>query len=539
MTSDLKAEGDEIFGPEVEKAEKVKQSDAVLNLLHDIQLFHNPDGEPFATFTQKGALQTHRVRSSAFKNWLAWRAHDELKFTPSNNAISEALQVIEGKARFDGPTRPVARRLAEHLGKVYLDLADDQWRVIEVDAAGWRLCPKPPVVFIRGTGALPLPMPVRGGNVRDLRRFLNCDDQGFEVILGWLIGALQPHGPYPVLALTGRHGSAKSFAARLLTLLTDPNKAPHRSAPKSEDDLIVAAQHARVVCFDNLSRLSDEMSDSICRLATGGGTSKRKLFTDNEAVVLDVQLPVMLTGIGNFISRGDLADRALPVQLRVLRDGDYKPERELLEKFERVRSGIIGSLLDALAAGIGRRSDVRGTSRMADFEAAVDACGLALGWKDGYFTRLLAEVRDRSRKDFLAEDELASALIEVADFKGSASELRERLIQLYGDKARWIPKTARALRSEVDRAAPLIEAAGVYVSYGKRKARSRPLIIEKRTNGDRHDGHDRHDPTDGTAGENDGSNDGGGQIVTTRPAPEDQFSTANDGSDGDDGSESN
>jgi len=79
--------------------------------------------------------------------------------------------------------------------------------------------------------------------------------------------------------------------------LSDPNKADLRATPKDERDLAIAAEHGRVLAFDNLTFLGDSLSNALCRLATGGGFATRELFTDEGEVIFESQRPVTLNGI--------------------------------------------------------------------------------------------------------------------------------------------------------------------------------------------------------------------------------------------------
>jgi hypothetical protein len=445
-----------------------KQAELLLGLCRDVAFAHDADNTAYATWLHEGARQTWRVRTTSFKTWLAWKAYSELELVPSNNAMQEALTTLEGLAIHRGNLIAVHRRVAELDDKLYLDLCNAKWQAVEIRADGWRVVSDPPVRFTRGTGMLPLPEPVTSGALGMLRRYLNCADASdFDVCVAWLIGAYQPKGPYPILALSGRQGSAKSTAARLLIALVDPNKAPLRSKPKSEDDMMVAAQHSRAICFDNVSGLSADLSDALCRIATGGGAAKRKLYTDDEAVILDVCAPLILTGIGNYINRGDLADRALPVGLKPLRDEDYITERELWDAFNADRAGILGGIMDALVCSLKNRDKVRGSSRMADFERVVEAAGPALCWQAGYFNRLLARVRDKNRRDSLNDDELAQAIVALAGnpegWEGTMQQLRE-LLAKDADNRLWLPKTARGLASAVKRLEPLLESVSVAIT---------------------------------------------------------------------------
>ena len=58
---------------------------------------------------------------------------------------------------------------------------------------------------------LALPIPERGGSIDDLRQLLNVPNENdWVLVVSWLLGALRPERPYPVLVLQGEQGSAKS-----------------------------------------------------------------------------------------------------------------------------------------------------------------------------------------------------------------------------------------------------------------------------------------------------------------------------------------
>jgi len=62
------------------------------------------------------------------------------------------------KCSGDAPERGVNIRVAEHAGRLYLDLADEHWRAVEIGPDGWRVLERAPVRFRRSSGILPLPV---------------------------------------------------------------------------------------------------------------------------------------------------------------------------------------------------------------------------------------------------------------------------------------------------------------------------------------------------------------------------------------------
>jgi hypothetical protein len=52
---------------------------------------------------------------------------------------------------------------------------------------------------------------------------------------------MRASGPYPVLAVAGEQGSAKTVLSKLLRAVIDPSVAPVRALPHDERELFIAA----------------------------------------------------------------------------------------------------------------------------------------------------------------------------------------------------------------------------------------------------------------------------------------------------------
>jgi hypothetical protein len=242
------------------------------------ELFHDADNEPYAHAKVGGHRETYYVRSHSFQLWLRHRYFQKYKTSVNANAMTEALATITMFAVCEGPELPVHIRIAEHAGAIYIDLGDKDWGAVKVTAAGWEVVTDPPVRFARSGSMRPLPIPTRGGSIEALRKFANVkprnEENGadeFVLLVAYALAALRPNCNYPVLGLAGEQGSGKTSLVRFLGSLIDPRSPQLRTMPGDERDLIVAARHAHLLGFDNISGLSDDMSDAICRLSTGGG----------------------------------------------------------------------------------------------------------------------------------------------------------------------------------------------------------------------------------------------------------------------------
>lgn len=348
------------FGNMADESGKQSQATSVVRMIEaaGVELFHDPSGDGYARWPVGDHYEVARLTSKSFSQFVLLRHYLEVGGVLSGKAKSDAIATLAALAA-DGPEYPVHLRVAEHDGRCYIDLADGDRNIVEVDASGWRLIRDAPVMFRRTDGIQPLPIPERGGSVGDLREFLEpIDDASFALVVAWLLCALHPGMAYPVLQISAEAGSGKTTKARMLRSLVDPRvKREQSGRSKSLQDLMVQARSEHVVALDNLSELPEWLSDGLCCLATGAAYSARRLYTDDEEHVVVAQRPVMLTAIEEVAVRGDLLDRVLAVALPPL--VERKSENALWADFNAVRPRIFGALLDAMSHALRRLPDLQ------------------------------------------------------------------------------------------------------------------------------------------------------------------------------------
>ncbi len=458
--------------------------ETAVGIAESADLFRSADGAAYATVEIDGHRENLPVRSRRFKAWLALGFRADKGKSPSTDALSIAQTHAEAVAELEGEEHEVFVRVGHAANRIYVDLCDADWRVIEVDADGWRVVTDPPLKFARPADALPLPQPIKGGSLDALRPFVNAgSDEDWRMMVAWLIGALAPAGPYPVLCLYGEQGSAKSTTSRRLREVIDPARTTTRETPRNTHDLAIAAKSCRVLAYDNLSYLGPEMSNALCRLATGGGFATRKLYSDDEEAMFYSQRPLIVNGIEEVATRGDLLSRAIVLQLPGL--GQVRDERTMDEEFSADWPGVLGAVLDATSSALARRDSVRldQAPRMADFAHWIEAAAPALGWGEGEFLRQYAGNREDAIGVEIEASSFASALLRFGlrdPWQGTAAELLDRLNREVdeGDRRKHWPGTAHAVGNRVRRHATALRSQGLDVSFrksdGKRQIQLEP-----------------------------------------------------------------
>jgi hypothetical protein len=465
-----------------------------------VELFHAPDGKVYADVVIGGHRETWPIRNRTFQRMVLRIFYEKMNSAPSADVVRAACDLLEAKALFDGPERIVGVRVVGHGDIIYIDLADTDWRAVEISAYGWRIVDHPPVRFRRASGMRPLPAPEAGGSVMALRQFLNVgSDANFVLAVSVLLASMRPCGPYPVLALSGEQGSAKSTFTRIFRALIDPNTAGLRALPREDRDLFIAANNGHVLAFDNVSGLPAWISDAICRIATGGGFATRALFTDSEEMLFDAMRPFVLNGIEDVVERPDLADRAVLLTLEQIPETRRRPEKELWVDFEREQPLILGALFDAVAHGLRMlpQTKLDTLPRLADFALWATACETAL-WPTGTFLAAYTGNRDEAVDSVIDADPVALAvrafMASRTDWTGTASDLLAELGDEKQRKAKLWPDSPRALSGRLRRAATPLRKVGVEIAFG-REGHSRTRTIRISINRAPHRrGRDYHRP---------------------------------------------
>jgi hypothetical protein len=314
----------------------------------------------------------------------------------------------------------------------------------------------------------------------ELRGFLNlANENDYTLIIAWLLAALRPVGPYPLLAIAGEPGAAKSTTARLLRSLTDPNVSGLRSAPREERDCWIAAGNSGMLAFDNLSSIPGWLSDALCRIATGGGYATRQLHTDDDEILFDVVRPTLITSVSDVIARSDLADRAILIELPAITKERRRPEDEFNAAFEAARPRILGALLDAMVIGLRNRENVvlPVLPRLADFAIWATAC-------EGNFTHeggvmaAYAENHEETVRSVIEGDVVCVALIKFMatlsqpEWKGTAEALLTHLnahAPAGGIRCGW-PTNPQALSGRLRMASRNLAQVGVTIERGRTNA---------------------------------------------------------------------
>ena len=431
------------------------------------------------------------VRSQAYRDWFFaqyYAAHDAL---PSSHAFRTILHHLEAQANNDSDNRrlSVFRRVGSRgqgfiPDQILLDLANSEGQFVEISPDGWRVTAGTNALLQTSLSARELPAPLHGpedappdpaATLETLRACLNLSSRADWLrCLAWLLAALRPTGPFPILILQGPPGSGKTSAARLLRFLIDPSTAPFTPFPHNTRHLLSLARHNWVLAFDHIGKLSPQLGDALCRLSTGVGVLVPETPLPDptrDPLLKHLSRPMIFTVTDKWSPAPDFAGRALAVTLPEIPNTNRRADTDLLTTYSDAYPHLLGALCSAVATALQRVSAVRFSeaTRQAGAQAWAMAAAPALGCTEAEmqqaFTGPTAHPLVQS---------IEALLIPQGLWTGTAADLLPHL----APSTEY--QTPKGLSQHLKTAAPRLASAGIQLAFSRSRRGDR--IIELRRN---------------------------------------------------------
>jgi len=294
--------------------------------------------------------------------------------------------------------------------------------------------------------------------------------------------------PHVIIVLYGIQGSGKTMLFKLVRRLIDPSAVEVLTLPRDERERVQQLDHHWCAFYDNVTRLPAWTSDTLCRAATGGGFTKRELYTNDQDIIYNFKRCVGLNGINIAAQRGDLLDRSLLVGLRDIPKKKRRTEKQILAEFEECKAEIFGGFLDTLVKAIQLYPSVnpKGLFRMADFTRWGCAIAMALGkaqedFINAYETKVKMQIEEAALASPVATV-LINLMESLEKWDGTPSQLYMALLnnaKQLGISARqkaW-PKAPHVLVRQLNELAPSLKLLGWEVVTGIKSGSTRRILI--------------------------------------------------------------
>lgn len=421
---------------------KIKKSEAILEkVISNIdEFFTDQFQKPYARIRVNGHLESIAIGSGNFKHWLAHLHYKQQKATLSTEDISACLNILKGKALFEGAQRRLDVRVARFTGAqdtIYYDLCDPEWQCVKLTKQGWTI-EQAPIVFARFSNQLPQTKPTRDYDKDVIEKWLgltNVTNEEHKLLVKvYLVVLFIPEISKAILDTHGEQGSAKTFLQKLIKSIVDPSPAETLAVPKAPGELLQQLSHNYVCVYNNLSKIDDWVSDIFCKAIEGSGNTKRMLYSDDDDVIYNFKRVILLNGINPVAHNADLLDRTILIPLERIPKNKRKKESVLLEEFEQIKPQLLGYIFDILVKVLNRRGEVTlgEYPRLADFAECGELVARCMGFKEGEFLKAY-------------DNNIKLQWQEIID----SSTVGESVVELMKDLQIWGPGKYRVLLDEL------------------------------------------------------------------------------------------
>jgi hypothetical protein len=229
--------------------------------------------------------------------------------------------------------------------------------------------------------------------------------------------------PVPIMFFDGEAGSMKTTTTASIKRIIDPNGINNEdncnSISTRNDDLIIQLNNRYVSAFDNVTKVSQEMSDVLCRAITGSGNVKRELYTNSEETILNFRRKIILNGIVPSVDYPDLQDRMISYDRIPLQNNQRLTDKEFQERFNRLLPSAIGQIFKIIQKSLIHheevKQDVKPKTRLADFEIWGESISREFGYEPNSFLEKFYEKQKQTSIESIDSQPLVAAIEGLLD----------------------------------------------------------------------------------------------------------------------------
>lgn len=355
----------------------------------------NDSNQVFALIENNGHFETIDLSNSKTKSWLRFAYYEYAGKNHSEEMYSNVLQLIKAEAIHGGASREtVYNRIAMFHDSLYYDLTTPDWLALKVTKDSVTVIPLTLTtpIFIRTQSQKEQFMPIFGNNqaLSDLVSLIRIPTQDIQIFKVHLISLFLEGFPIPIISVIGEHGSIKSTISKSIKQLVDPSGAQTISLSTNSENLILSFHNRYCVCFDNVSKIDQVISDILCKAVTGDGNAKRKLYTDSDEVIYDYKRKIILNGIAPNLEFPDLVDRNITYTTEKISENERITETEFKAKLDKLIPHVLGQIFQTLSGAMmiydSVKSELKQLPRMADFAIWGECISRVLGYEPFSFT---------------------------------------------------------------------------------------------------------------------------------------------------------
>jgi hypothetical protein len=347
-----------------------------------------------------------------------------------SKATNLLLSYLTAQCRNSEPEE-VNLRAGKHGEDIYLDMGDSNYSVIHIHRNGYEVLLSSPILFTRSHISRSLPeVQPSGLPLGELTRFVRIREEALPVLIACMISSWMTKMPQPIIFLGGSARSGKTTSLRFILDCIDPStEYPGTSLTKDIKELKAQASLRRNFVFDNSSHVDVDVSDLLARITTGGELISRAHYTNDEAHVTQLMRMVIINGIMDGFTRGDLASRSVSFELQPITETELTGLSNLLKEWQEFQPYLFTSLLEITSHVLHElatpREQVRSSHRNMDLVQIISIVSQKLGLNGmGYLEESIKALSSVVMSSSVFSDSLRKAIECATDSSGNCPNCR-------------------------------------------------------------------------------------------------------------------
>lgn len=469
-----------------------------------VSIFFDQLNRLYVTIKINNHVECIPIDSNRFKFLIRKEILENESKTVNDDKLDRIIKSIQAEMVFDETIehKELNLRVANNDNIFYYDLTNLKWEIIKIAHDGWEIVKDNTIPLFKRyeKNSKPQVYPSKDvDNSKYFKEFLNLFNLRSEkdrlLLEIYLISLFIPGIQKAILVMKGNGGGAKTTTFSLIKNIVDPSTIDTLSFSSNKNDLIQSLDHNYICYFDNVSCISQEVSDILCRAVTGSGTSKRELYTTDEEFIYKLKRCIGINGINLVTTRPDFIDRSLILRVERIPEEKRRKEEDIQKEFERLRPYVLGYIFDILVKYLDYKNIhkeeaiVKNPPRMADFAETCEIISRCLGYPENAFINAYRENIDNQNDEVIEASPIAEALLAFMENKQQWTGTPTQLYQYLGDiisqvdsnikRSIYWPKGPNRLTYKINEIVPNLLKRNIEIVTGEKVNGKRVITIKR------------------------------------------------------------
>ncbi|MGD9533898.1 MAG: bifunctional DNA primase/polymerase [Candidatus Nitrosocosmicus sp.] len=475
-----------------------------------ISVFQDQLNRLYITIKINDHVECIPLNSKRFKSLVRKEIIEKNYKTISDDKIDRIVKSIEAELMFDESIehKELSLRVASMENKTFCyDLTNQKWEIVKINSKGWQVVKDNSIPLFKRyeNNVKPQAYPKKNDendhNRKYFKQFLNLFNLQTEkdrlLLENYIISLFIPEIQKAILVISGNGGGAKTTTFSLVKNIIDPSTTDTLSFSSNKNDLIQALEHNYVNYFDNVSYISHEVSDILCRAVTGSGDSKRELYTTDGVFIYKFKRCIGINGINLATTRPDFIDRSLILKVKRIPDKKRRKEKDVEKEFLRLKPFVLGYIFDVLVKYLNYKNEHEGEvilnnpPRMADFAESCEIISRCSGYPENAFINAYRENIDDQNDEIIETSPIAECLIafmenkEIKQWIGTPTQLYHYLGDIVSQvdsnikRSMYWPKGPNRLTYKINEFVPNLLKRGIEIVTGEKINGQRVIVISR------------------------------------------------------------